>query len=178
MSQRPGSSDGGRKAGGRPAGAVGAVAPKDTPQVDRVEKERPDVDVLAVGGRRDLLGDHRFRRSGRAPDDRRLAGLDQEGEHRGELAPAQRVVRGDGVWISHGQSPECGERARPEPTREPLRPRPADRRASASARYRADAGRVEMAGSTRGHDSADQPRGVTGVQVWRAVEASSACGTE
>ncbi len=84
-----------RKEGrGRPAGAVGAVAPRDAPQVDGVEQERPDVDVLAVGGGGNLPRDHRLGRPGRAPDNAGLAGLDQEREDRGELARAQRVVRG------------------------------------------------------------------------------------
>ena len=72
----------------RPEGAIGAVAPEDTPQVDRAEKERPEVDVLAVGGRRDLFGDNRFSCPRRALDNRRLAGFDQEGEQGAELARA------------------------------------------------------------------------------------------
>ncbi len=64
----------------RPARAVGAVAPRDAAQVHGVEQERADVDILAVGGGRDLPGDHRLGRPGWPPDHGRLAGLDQEGE--------------------------------------------------------------------------------------------------
>ena len=95
MSQRPVSSDGGRKAGGRPACAVVGVAPGDAAEIHGVEQQRPDVDVPAVRGRGDLLGDLALGGSGRSPDNHRLAGLDQEGEDRGELARAERVVRGD-----------------------------------------------------------------------------------
>ena len=45
-----------------------------------VQEERPDVDVLAAGGGDDLLRDHRCGRPGGAPDNPRLANLDQEGE--------------------------------------------------------------------------------------------------
>ena len=41
----------------RPAGAVGAVAPRDAAQIDRVQQQGADIDILAAGLRRDLLGD-------------------------------------------------------------------------------------------------------------------------
>ena len=85
----------------RAARAVSAVAPRDAPQIDRVQQERPDVDVPAVGGRGDLPGDHRLGRSGRPPHHGRLSGLDEQGE----LARAQRVVGGDGLGNGHGHAP-------------------------------------------------------------------------
>ena len=51
----------------RPAGAVGAVAPGDAPEVHGIEQQRPDVDVAAAGGRGHLLGDLALRRPGWAP---------------------------------------------------------------------------------------------------------------
>ena len=90
----------------RPAGAAVFVAPGDAPQIDRIEQQRADVDVVIAVVAGDLPGDHRFRRAGRPPDQRGLAGLDQGGEHLGELARAQRVVGGDGVGKRHGHAPE------------------------------------------------------------------------
>ena len=107
----------------RPARAVGAVAPRDAAQVHGVEQERPDVDIPAVGGRRDLPGDHRLGRPGRSPDHGRLAGLDQEGEHLGELARAQRVVGGDGLGKGHRRAPEWRGDSPGHPHRAPGRHR-------------------------------------------------------
>ena len=112
MSQRPGSLDGGRNCGRRPAGAVVVVAPGDAAEIDGVEQQCPDVDVLAVRGRGHLLGDLALGRAGRPEDDGRLAGLDQEGEHLGELARAQRVVRGNVVGNGHGATSGSGKSAR------------------------------------------------------------------
>ena len=113
----------GQEGRGRPTRAVGAVAPGDAAEIDGIEQKRPDVDVAAVRGRRDLLGDHRFGRAGWAPGNTRLAGLDQEGEHFGELARAQRVVRGDGGGLGHGRAPNDGETARtPSPGARPSPP--------------------------------------------------------
>ena len=96
---------GGRQEGRRrPAGAVGAVAPRDAAEIDGVEQERPDVDILAAGIGGDLLGDHRFCRAGRSPYQGRLAGLDQKREGGGEFARAQRIVGGNGV--GHRRAPE------------------------------------------------------------------------
>ena len=78
---------GGRQEGGRrPAGAVGAVAPRDAAQVHGVEQERPDVDILAAGIGGDLLGDGALGAARSSPQDHRLAGLDQQREGGGELA--------------------------------------------------------------------------------------------
>ena len=100
----------------RPAGAVGGVAPGDAAQIDGIEQERPDVDILAAAVRRDLLGDHRFCRARGAPDHGRLAGFDEKGEGRGELARAERVVRGNGCGLGHGQdSRMAGRRRGPDP---------------------------------------------------------------
>ena len=41
----------------RPAGAVGAVAPRHAAQIDRVQQQGADVDILAAGLRCNLLGD-------------------------------------------------------------------------------------------------------------------------
>ena len=62
----PGAGIVGRRQEGRrrPARAVGAVAPGDAAKIDGFEQQRPDIDVLAVGGRGDLLGDLAFRGSG------------------------------------------------------------------------------------------------------------------
>ena len=95
MSQRPGSLDGGRKTGGAQRVRLAGVAPGDAAQVHGVEQQRPHVDVLAVRGRGDLLGDLAFGGPGRSPDNGRLAGLDQEGERLGEIARAERVVCGN-----------------------------------------------------------------------------------
>ena len=94
---------GGRKGRRRPAGSVGAVAPRDAAQVHGVEQERPDVDIFAPGVGGDLLGDGALGAARSSPKDHRLAGLDQEREGGGELARAERVVGGDGVGIGHGQ---------------------------------------------------------------------------
>ena len=95
---------GGRQEGrGRPAGPVGAVAPRDAAQVHGVEQERPDVDILPAGVGGDLLGDGALGAARSSPQDHGLAGLDQEREGGGELARAERVVGGDGVGIGHGQ---------------------------------------------------------------------------
>ena len=133
----------GLRSGGRrrPAGSVGAVAPRNAAQVDGVEQERPDVDILAAGIGGDLPGDHRFCSAGRSPYQGRLAGLDQKCEGGGEFAGAQRVVGGDGV---RGRSSACsgmaGRRrghppgARPSTRRQPGLPlRPACRPASGAA---------------------------------------------
>ena len=90
----------------RPAGAVGAVAPRDAAKVDGVEEQRPDVDIPAAGIGGDLLGNGALGGAGRSPYQGRLAGLDQKCEGRGEFARAQRVVGGDGVGIGHGRAPE------------------------------------------------------------------------
>ena len=110
----------------RPAGAVGGVAPGDASQVHGVEQERPDVDILAATVCRDLLRDHRFSRAGRSPHHSRLTGFDEKGEGRGELARAERVVRGNGCGLGHGwDSGMAGERrghppgARPSPRSRP-----------------------------------------------------------
>ena len=99
----------------RPAGAVGGVAPGDAAQIDGVEQERPDVDIFAAAVCRDLLRDHRFGAAGRPPDHGRLAGFDQEGEGRGELARAERVVRGNGCGLGHGQDSGMAGRRRGHP---------------------------------------------------------------
>ena len=112
MSQRPVSSGRRQEHRRRPAGAVGGVAPGDAAQVDGVEQERPDVDIFAATVCRDLLRDHRFCRAGRPPDHRRLAGFDEKGEGRGELARAERVVRGDGGELGHGRAPNGGKTER------------------------------------------------------------------
>ena len=85
----------------RPAGAVGGVAPGDAAQVHGVEQERPDVDILAVAGRRDLLGDHRLGGPRPTPQHGRLAGFDEKGEGRGDFARTERVVRRDGCGLGH-----------------------------------------------------------------------------
>ena len=96
----------------RPAGAVGGVAPRDAAQVHGVEQERPDVDIFAATVRRDLLRDHRFCRAGWPPDHSRLTGFDEKGEGRGELARAERVVRGNGCGLGHGQDSGMAGRRR------------------------------------------------------------------
>ena len=113
----------------RPAGAVGAVAPRDAAQVHGVEQERPDVDILAAGIGGDLLGDGALGAARSSPQDHRLAGLDQQREGGGEFARAQRVVGGDGVGIGHGQdSGIAGMRRRGTPGPRPS-PRPERRSA-------------------------------------------------
>ena len=99
----------------RPAGAVGGVAPGDAAQIDRVEQERPDVDIFAAAVCRDLLRDHRLCRAGRPPDHSRLTGFDEKGEGRGELARAERVVRGNGCGLGHGQDSGMAGRRRGHP---------------------------------------------------------------
>ena len=90
----------------RPAGPVGAVAPRDAAQVDGIEQERPDVDIPAAGIGGDLLGNGALGGAGRSPYQGWLAGLDQEREGGGEFAGAQRVVGGDGVGVGHRRAPE------------------------------------------------------------------------
>ena len=122
MSQRPGSSVGGRKAGGaQRAGPVGAVAPGDAAQIDGVKQERADVDVLAVSGGGDLLGDLTLGAAGRSPDHGRLPGLDEERQGVGKLARAERVVGGDGVGVGHGGLRANGCRGRSASGRSDLR---------------------------------------------------------
>ena len=102
---------GGRQEGrGRPAGPVGVVAPGDAAQIDGVEQERADVDVLAVSGGGDLLGDLTLGAAGRSPDHGRLPGLDEERQGVGKLARAGacsrrrwcrgRSWRAPGEWMS------------------------------------------------------------------------------
>ena len=86
----------------RPARAVGAVAPRDAAQVDRVQQQGADIDILAAGLRRDLLGDLTFGAPWRSPDHHRLAGFDQQRQGAGEFARAQRVIGGDGIGVGHG----------------------------------------------------------------------------
>ena len=119
-----------QEGGRRPAGAGGAVAPRDAAQVHGVEEERPeDVDILPGGVGGDLLGDGALGAARSSPQDHRLAGLDQEREGGGELARAERVVGGDGVGIGHGQdSGIAGMRRRGTPGPRPL-PRPERRSA-------------------------------------------------
>ena len=99
---------------GRPAGAAVAVAPGNAAQVDGIEQKRAHIDVLAVRGGGDLLGDLTLGRAGRPPYHAGLAGLDEESEGLGELAGAERVVGGDGVGIGHGglRSNGCRRRTR------------------------------------------------------------------
>ena len=99
----------------RPAGAVGGVTPGDAAQVHGVEQERPDVDIFAATVCRDLLCDHRFCRAGRPPDHSRLTGFDEKGEGRGELARAERVIRGDSCGLGHGQDSGMAGRRRGHP---------------------------------------------------------------
>ena len=103
MSQRPGSSVGGRKAGGAQRVLSALSRHGDAAQVHGVEQERTDVDVFAPGIGGDLLGDGALGATRSSPQDHRLAGLDQEREGGGEFARAERVVGGDGVGIGHGQ---------------------------------------------------------------------------
>ena len=86
----------------RPAGAVGAVAPRDAAQIDRVQQQGADIDILAAGLRRDLLGDLTLGASWGSPDHHRLAGFDQQRQGAGEFARAQRVIGGDGIGLGHG----------------------------------------------------------------------------
>ena len=86
----------------RPAGAVGAVAPRDAAQIDRVQQQGADIDILAAGLRRDLLGDLTLGAPWGAPDHHRLAGFDQQRQGAGEFARAQRVIGGDGIGLGHG----------------------------------------------------------------------------
>ena len=101
MSQRPGSSDGGRKAGGAQRVRSAPSRQGDAAQIDGVEQQRAYVDVPAVGGRGDLLGNLALCASGSSPDNAGLAALDEEAEHQDELARAQRVVREDGGCRSY-----------------------------------------------------------------------------
>ena len=104
----------------RPSGAAVLVAPGDAAQIDDVEQKRPDVDIPAGGGRGHLPDEHRLGRPGRTPDHGRLAGLDEEGEHLGELARAQRVVGGDGLGqASWARSGSGGDAARATSLRAP-----------------------------------------------------------
>ena len=86
----------------RPARAVGAVAPRDAAQIDRVQQQGADIDILAAGLRRNLLGDLTFGAPWGTPDHYRLAGLDQQRQGAGEFARAQRVIGGDGIGVGHG----------------------------------------------------------------------------
>ena len=113
-----------QEGGRRPAGTVGAVAPGDAAQVDGIEQQRADVDVLAAGGVRDLLGDVRFSTAGRAPHNGRLAGFHQQGQGVGKLARAQRVVGGDGVGVGHWELRTNGSRGRNASRRSEPRPLP------------------------------------------------------
>ena len=85
-----------------PACAVGAVAPRDAAQIDRIQQQGADIDILAAGLRRDLLGDLTFGAPWATPDHHRLAGFDQQRQGAGEFARAQRVVGGDGIGLGHG----------------------------------------------------------------------------
>ena len=86
----------------RPARAVGAVAPRDAAQIDRVQQQGADIDILAAGLRRDLLGDLTLGAPWSSPDHAGLPGLHQECERAGEFARAERVIGGDGIGLGHG----------------------------------------------------------------------------
>ena len=86
----------------RPAGAVGAVAPRDAAQIDGVQQQGADIDILTAGLRRDLLGDLTLGAPWSSPDHHRLTGFDQQRQCAGEFARAQRVVGGDGIGVGHG----------------------------------------------------------------------------
>ena len=86
----------------RPAGAVGAVAPRDAAQIDRVQQQGADIDILAAGLRRDLLGDLTLGAPWGTPDHHRLAGFDQQRQGPGEFARTERVIGGDGIGLGHG----------------------------------------------------------------------------
>ena len=86
----------------RPAGAVGAIAPRDAAQIDRVQQQGADIDILAAGLCRDLLGDLTLGALWSSPDHAGLAGFDQQRQGAGEFARAQRVIGGDGVGLGHG----------------------------------------------------------------------------
>ena len=86
----------------RPAGAVGAVAPRDAAQIDRVQQQGADIDILTAGLRRDLLGDLTLGAPWRSPNHAGLPGLDQQRQCAGEFARTQRVIGGDGIGLGHG----------------------------------------------------------------------------
>ena len=98
---------GGRQEGRRgPAGAAVRVAPGDAAQIDRVEQQRAHVKIVAPRFGGDLLGERALGAARSAPQDRGLAGLDQQRQGRRELARAQRVVGGNGVGIGHRRPPD------------------------------------------------------------------------
>ena len=106
MSQRPGSSDGGRKAGGAqrvrsalsrqgiPRRSTGSSRSARTSTYWRFASAATCWAIIDFGG------------PGRSPDNAGLAGFDQECERAGELGRAQGVVGGDGVGNGHGQGSE------------------------------------------------------------------------
>ena len=99
----------GQERRGRPAGTAVHIAPRNAAQVHGVEQQGAHVEVGAVRGRRDLLGNLGLRAPGRPPDDDRLAGLDEPREGVGERARAQRVVGGDGRGgTGHGKGSPIG----------------------------------------------------------------------
>ena len=92
-----------QEVGGRPAGAVVAVAPGDAAHVDGIEQQRADVAVAAAAFGGDLLRELALAAAGRSPDHHGLSGFDEDLEGGGELARPQRVVGGDGVGFGHGR---------------------------------------------------------------------------
>ena len=110
-----GIADGRQEGRRRPAGAAVGVAPGDAPAgrpgSSSNARERRDTGAFSPGG--DLLGEGTLGAARGAPQDRGLAGFDQQGQGRRELARAQRVVGGYGVGIGHRRSPDRRNAARP-----------------------------------------------------------------
>ena len=124
MSQRPGSSDGGRKEGDaqrvRSAPSRQGMPRRST----GIEQQCADVDVFAAGGGRDLLSDVRFGAAGRSPDHSRLARFHQQSHRIGKLVRSQRVVGGDGIGVGHWELRTSGSRGRNASRRPDPRPLP------------------------------------------------------
>ena len=91
-----------QESGRRPAGAVGAVAPRDAAQIDRVQQQGADIDIFTAGLRRDLLSDLTLGAPWSSPYNHRLSGFDQQRQGAGEFARAQRIIGGDGIGLGHG----------------------------------------------------------------------------
>ena len=117
----------GQEGGRRPARAVVGAAPRDAAEIDGIEQQTPGRPRLPVGGRGHLLGHLALRGPWRPPDNRRLARLNQQREHLGEFARAERVVRGDFLGNRHGVTSVRREIGAARTLSRTVRPRPAHR---------------------------------------------------
>ena len=115
MSQRPASSVGGRNTGGAQR-VRSAASRQGMPRRSTGSRSNARTSTYwRLPAAATCWGDHRLCRARASPKHGRLAGFDEKGEGRGDFARAERVVRGDGCGLGHGQDSEMAGRRRGHP---------------------------------------------------------------